>query len=69
MDMRRCKRTVDKNESKLKCDKCGNEIGPEEKSYTAVGVVVCEKCNNEGGGCISLDLVLDKIIKSKEVNK
>jgi len=51
----------------MKCEKCEREIQANENYYTAIGVVQCEECNLESKGTISLDFILDKIIKeSKE---
>lgn len=48
----------------MKCDKCGKQIVG--TYFTAVGVVVCKSCNEEGDGKITLDMVLDKIIREEK---
>lgn len=54
----------------MKCEKCGKEIKSDEKYFTAIGVIQCEECNIKSNGTISLDFILDKIIKSdKEKNQ
>jgi hypothetical protein len=49
----------------MKCDQCNKKL---EKTYfTAIGMKICEECNNKNGGTISLDFVVDHIIKHGDV--
>jgi hypothetical protein len=50
----------------MKCEKCQKEIKPNEKFYTAVGVIQCEECNTKSKGTISMDFIFDKIKKETE---
>ncbi|GEM_PF-5225180 len=43
------------------CEKCGVEIKPGDKFYTAVGVIQCEECNTKSGGTVSMDFIFNKI--------
>jgi hypothetical protein len=49
-----------------KCDKCGKELKPNDKTFTAVGLHICEECNKKSGGTISLDMVMNEIMKKKK---
>ncbi|MDX9783081.1 MAG: hypothetical protein RBT35_08945 [Bacteroidales bacterium] len=49
-----------------KCDKCGKELKPNNKVFTAVGMHICEECNKKSGGTISLDMVMNEIMKKKK---
>jgi hypothetical protein len=49
------------------CDQCKEEIKKEEKYFTAIGMYLCEKCNEENNGCINLDFVLEHIRKHGDV--
>lgn len=48
----------------MKCDKCNTQIKENEKYFTAIGMNICEKCNKENSGHITLDFVLDHIRKN-----
>lgn len=50
----------------MKCFKCNNEI--KDKVYSYAGLHQCEKCNDKSNGTISLDNILDKIIKDQNKN-
>jgi len=52
----------------MRCEKCGKEFTKDDKIYTAVGINICEKCNSDSGGTVSMDMVFDKIIKEKSKN-
>ena len=53
----------------MNCERCGREIEKNENIYSAVGVYICEDCNNKKSS-ISMDEILDKIIKKEnEKNK
>lgn len=45
----------------MKCFKCGKE-----PSFTYAGLHQCAECNDKSGGTISLDDILEQIIKEKE---
>ena len=48
----------------MKCIKCGKELkGP---SFTYAGLYQCAECNDKSGGTISLNDILEQIIKEKE---
>ncbi len=49
-----------------KCDKCGKELKINDKIFTAVGLRICEECNKKSGGTISLDMVMNEIMKKKK---
>jgi peptide subunit release factor 1 (eRF1) len=49
----------------MKCDQCHTEIKSNEKYFTAVGMNICEKCNEKNNGTISLDFILDHIRKNE----
>jgi hypothetical protein len=53
----------------LKCDRCGKDINQGDKYFTAVGMVQCEECDKANGGTISLDFILDHIIKDEKERK
>ena len=47
----------------MECDQCQKTLIEGEKVFTAIGMTICENCNAENKGTISLDLILDKIKK------
>jgi len=49
----------------MKCAKCQKEIKKGDKYYTRIGIIQCEECNKKSNGTISLDFILDKIIKEQ----
>jgi len=49
----------------MKCIKCGNEL--KEPSFTYAGLHQCTECNDKSGGTISLNDILEQIIKKKEM--
>jgi ribosomal protein L37AE/L43A len=53
----------------MKCEKCGKEILPGEKYYTAVGIIQCEECNTKSNGTVSMDFIFDKIKKQTDKEK
>ena len=48
----------------MKCFKCGKEL--KEHSFTYAGLHQCAECNDKSGWTISLDDILEQIIKEKE---
>ena len=46
---------------RVNCDRCGRPFLPGDKSYTAVGVNICEECNTKSNGTVSMDDVFAKI--------
>jgi hypothetical protein len=53
----------------MKCDCCKREINPNESLFTAIGILLCEQCNTKNHNCVSLDMVLNKIIETEEKSK
>ena len=52
--------------SVITCDKCGKEIQAGEKYFTAVGVYQCDNCNTNSNGTVSMDFIVDKIVKESD---
>ena len=46
---------------RINCDRCGRQLLPGDKSYTAVGVNICEECNTKSNGTVSMEDVFAKI--------
>lgn len=46
---------------RVNCDRCGRPLLPGDKSYTAVGVNICEECNTKSNGTVSMEDILAKI--------